>query len=495
MDLWSLLDDLHVGEKPPHPAPLPPVTSLLPRLQGRLTDGGSDPSALIGHVARLFQEADARWLFSPAEEGWAELEAAYASVVRALIGCAALPPSDEDRGPPPPDDYRHVPAVATQVCSALQALLGRLEEAEGGARGLLLAVAPHVCVFAVTHFQEQAWSSSSSRLAAQSLQGALLRAGSWTSSAHLLMGEAGLGKEGEGHTGGILGGVLDDLQPQLTRDSWRRGGEAAKLVFAWTLLQVTRPALAPQLPRLLPPALLLSDHHAVENCMLGVACLHHIVLHTPACELRQYNRGQVVYQTLLKHLYSSQAPLLQRVLACLLDLLLVLEKPPSSVSPPRRKPCRHDDVLRLLLTHMEAEHKVLLRRVYASALPAYLDRVGVAVCRHLRRLERVVVGYLEVSDPPEETSRLKVLEALQTAMAAAWPRFACRVDVLLPCLLRLLADMSCDPPPPEAVRHQLTTRASRCVTLLHAIAHRDLQVDSGWEGLGGLATVTMTTES
>lgn len=51
-----------------------------------------------------------------------------------------------------------------------------------------------------------------------------------------------------------------------------------------------------------------------------------------------------------------------------------------------------------------------------------LCRVGVAVCRHMRRLERVVLGYLEVPDPPEETSRLKVLQALQNTVRAAWPR-------------------------------------------------------------------------
>lgn len=49
-------------------------------------------------------------------------------------------------------------------------------------------------------------------------------------------------------------------------------------------------------------------------------------------------------------------------------------------------------------------------------------RMGVAVCRHLRRLERVVLGYLEVTDPPEETSRLKILEVLQKTSRAAWPR-------------------------------------------------------------------------
>ncbi|XP_054630592.1 TELO2-interacting protein 2 [Dunckerocampus dactyliophorus] len=503
MDVSSLLDELHLctpplGENPLPSSPLPPITSLLVHLQRHLIGGASDKHSLIGYVARLFQKADAHWLFSPAsaEELWAELEAAHISVVCALIGCAALAPCDDNRGLPPPGDYRHVPALATQVCSTLQALLGRLEEAGVGAReGLLLAMAPHVCVFAVTHFQEQAWSDFSSRRAAQSLQGALLKAGSWTNSAHLLMGNVGLGKDGEGQTGGILGGVLDVLQPQLTKESWRHG-EAAKLVFAWTLLQVTRPALAPHLPRLLPCALLLSDHHAVENCMLGVRCLHHILLHTPACELRQYNRGQVVYQALFKHLYTSEDDVIQRVLECMLDLLLVLEKPPSSAGTHRRKPSRHDDVLRLLLTHMEGEHKVLLRRVYASVLPAYLNRMGVAVCRHLRRLERILIGYLEISDPPDETSRLKVLEALQITLAAAWPRFVCRVDMLLPCLLRLLVDVSRDPHLQEAARHQLTSQASRCVALLHAAARRDLQqVDSMWEELDCLTTVTMATES
>lgn len=85
---------------------------------------------------------------------------------------------------------------------------------------------------------------------------------------------------------------------------------------------------------------------------------------------------------------------LQPTLWCLLDLLLVLEKPPCTPRPSAspRKPCRHDDVLRLMLTNMEAEHKVALRRVYASALPAYVDRWVASTPAHrgaeLVRLER-----------------------------------------------------------------------------------------------------------
>uniref|UniRef100_A0A3Q0QVR3 TELO2 interacting protein 2 n=1 Tax=Amphilophus citrinellus TaxID=61819 RepID=A0A3Q0QVR3_AMPCI len=306
--------------------------------------------------------------------------------------------------------------------------------------------------------QDQVWTSTASRAAAQHLQEALLSAGGWRDSAHLLMGDTEESR-------GILGEILHILQPQLTKCSF----------FTCVLVQVTRPSLSPHLPHLLPPSLLFSDHHRPENCMLGVRCLHHIVLNTPAAELRQFNRAEVLYQALFKHLYTTEATVIQLVLACLLDLLLILEKPPSCSSS-RRKPCRHDDVLRLVLTHMEAENKVVLRRVYAAALPAYIDRMGVAVCRHLRRLERVVLGYLEVRDPPQETTRLKMLEALQKTARAAWPRMQCRVNVLLRCLLRLLVDVSSDTDLCDSLKQQLMDQSAACIRLLDACSRGSVQV-------------------
>ncbi|XP_040898796.1 TELO2-interacting protein 2 isoform X2 [Toxotes jaculatrix] len=511
MELSSLLHDLHLSspDEPLPSASLPPITKLLPRLEEKLIGASSDSetSSLIGSVERLFQTADPDWLFSPAsaneEDGRAELQLAYASLISALIGCAALPLCDDDCSSLSAAAYQSVPSRAVPVCSALTALLGALGNWER--TGLLLTVAPPVCVFAVTHFQDQVWTSSSSRAAAQSLQEALLRAGGWRDPAHLLMGDSSEREEGEGGKNrGTLGGVLDVLQPQLTKDSWQRC-EAVKLVFVWLLLQVSRPSLSPHLPRVLPPSLLLTDHYRPENCMLGVRCLHHIILNTPAADLRQFNRAEVLYQALIKHLYTTEAAVIQLALSCLLDLLLVLEKPPSSLGPSstRRKPCRHDDVLRLVLTHMEAEHKLALRRVYASALPLYVDRMGVALCRHLRRVEKVVLGYLEVRDPPEETNTLKILEVLQKTMRAAWPRMECRTSVLLRCLLRLLVDVSSDSQLSDSVKQQLMSQSTVCIKLLDGCSQGNLQpllrqVDSSCcspEVLGCLVTTTMTTES
>ncbi|XP_041856110.1 TELO2-interacting protein 2 isoform X2 [Melanotaenia boesemani] len=501
MELSSLLHDLNFSsspsEKPLPSAPLPPITELLSQLQEKLiglTDEPSERSSLIGQVEQLFQTAPPDWLLSPGSDdldtGWAELKAAYNSLISTLIGCAALPVCEDDCSSLSAAANLNVPSRATAVSAALTALLGNWEG--GDVTGLLLTVAPPICVFAVTHFQDQVWTSPSSRAAARCLQDVLLKAGGWRDSSYLLMGDR------EEQKRGILEGILDVLQPQLTKDSWQRC-EAVKLVFAWTLLQVTRPILSPHLPRLLPPSLLLSDHYRPENCMLGVRCLHHILLNTPAADLRQFNRAEVLYQALIKHLYTNEAVVIQPVLSCLLDLLLVLEKPPSSLSPSssRRKAGRHDNVLHLVLTHMEAEHKVALRRVYASALPAFIDRMGVAVCRHLRRVERVVLGYLEVGDPPEETSRLKILEVLQKTTKAAWPRMQRRVNVLLRRLLRLLVDVSANAQLDDSVRRQLMDQSAVCIQLLDACSHGRVQlllqqVDSSCcssEVLSCLATV------
>lgn len=50
-------------------------------------------------------------------------------------------------------------------------------------------------------------------------------------------------------------------------------------------------------------------------------------------------------------------------------------------------------------------------------------RLGVLVARHLKRLERVIVGYLEVCDGPEEEARLGILETLRCTIEHAWPRY------------------------------------------------------------------------
>ncbi|NXR40105.1 TTI2 protein, partial [Zosterops hypoxanthus] len=95
------------------------------------------------------------------------------------------------------------------------------------------------------------------------------------------------------------------------------------------------------------------------------------------------------------------------------------------------------------------------------------SRLGILIVRHLKRLERVILGYLEVSDGPEEKARLGILETLQCTIQHAWPRMPCRLPVLLKALLRLLWDVHTDQgPTPEPVRAALLHGATQCLILL-----------------------------
>lgn len=70
------------------------------------------------------------------------------------------------------------------------------------------------------------------------------------------------------------------------RETWKRN-EAAKHVFSWLLVRVGRPFLADYLDKVFPPSLLISDDYRLENKILGVRCLHHIVLHVVRNEIEE----------------------------------------------------------------------------------------------------------------------------------------------------------------------------------------------------------------
>ncbi|KAJ8263569.1 hypothetical protein COCON_G00160260 [Conger conger] len=430
-------------------------------------------------VQQLFESGDAHLLFSEccANEG-ANIKNVYLEIVSSLTQFAALPVCEADSGDLPASSYEDIPEKASAVCAALLALDRRLGAGNDvpcchgpstPSGPLARALAPRLFVFAATHLHNQPWTSETSRTAASSLLTAVVQGSGFTSSSQLLCGNTV-----DEHTG-ILSAVLEILKPELTKENWKRN-QATKHIFAWTLTQVGRPWLAEFLDRVFPPSLLISDDYRTDNKVLGVLCLRHILLNVPAADLRQYNRAQVLYHALFNHLYVAEAELIEAVLPCLLDLLSVLEKPPVGTRVPR-KPNHYDQVLRLILTHMEMEHKLALRRVYVRNVALFIDRMGITAVRHLKRLESVILGYLEVSDAPLEQTRLSILEVLKKTIQHAWPRLECRMTVLVRALLRLLVDVSedCTSAPP-AVREELLSRATHCLQLLDYCSQGKLKV-------------------
>ncbi|NWX13687.1 TTI2 protein, partial [Aegotheles bennettii] len=104
-------------------------------------------------------------------------------------------------------------------------------------------------------------------------------------------------------------------------------------------------------------------------------------------------------------------------------------------------------------------------------------RLGIQIARHLKRLERVILGYLEISDGPEEEARLGILETLQCTIEHAWPRMPCRLPVLLKALLKMIWDVHTDQgPTPEPVKAVLLQGATECLILLDRCSEGQVKV-------------------
>ncbi|XP_070924509.1 TELO2-interacting protein 2 isoform X1 [Macaca nemestrina] len=400
---------------------------------------------------RLFEGSGARLRGMPETLG---------QVAKAVEKYAAPRKEEEGGG----DGHSEVAEKAAKVGLLFLKLLGKVETAKNSLVGPAWQTGLHhlagpVYIFAITHSLEQPWTTPRSREVAREVLTLLLQVTECSSVAGFLRGE----NEDEK---GSLSVILGLLKPDLNKESWKNN-PAIKHVFSWTLQQVTRPWLSQHLERVLPASLLISDDYQTENKILGVHCLHHIVLNVPAADLLQYNRAQVLYHAVFNHLYTPEHHLIQAVLLCLLDLFPILEKTLHWKGDGARPTTHCDEVLQLILTHMEPEHRLLLRRTYARNLPAFVKRLGILTVRHLKRLERVIIGYLEVYDGPEEEARLKILETLKLLMQHTWPRVSCRLVVLLKALLKLICDVARDPNlTPESVKSALLQEATDCLILL-----------------------------
>ncbi|XP_042742227.1 TELO2-interacting protein 2 isoform X2 [Lagopus leucura] len=391
--------------------PQPPAEQVLRQL-GQLL---SQRPGVITELGALLEAAEPRWLFG------AGSPAALGELAAALSAFAALPEREQDAVELRDGDGAYAAAAerAADVGGVFLRLLAKLETAKAdeslgrAVEPVLRRVMGHIYVLAVTHIEEAAWTGVRSRAVATELLGALVRAAGCGTVAELLRGR----KEEE--EGGFAA-VMRLLRPRLGKDTWKRN-PATKHVFSWTLLHITRPWLSQHLEHVLPASLLISDDFREENKVLGVHCLHHIVLNVPGADLCQFNRAQVVYHALYNHLYSREAPLIQCVLC--------------------------------------------------------VDRLGILIARHLKRLERVILGYLEVSDGPEEEARLGILETLQCTIEHAWPRMPCRLPVLLKALLKMMWDVHTDQgSTPEPVRAALLQRATECLILLDRCSEGQVKI-------------------
>ncbi|XP_057361162.1 TELO2-interacting protein 2 isoform X4 [Manis pentadactyla] len=403
-------------------------SQILHRFTSQESLRDKERNAALRDLSALMEGTDCDRLFEGSGTSLRGMPEMLGQVVKVLGKYAAPPKEQEGKSA----GYSEVAEKAAAVGLLFLNLLRKVEAAKNlvypAWKTSLRHLAGPVYIFAITHSLEQPWTSPRSQDVAGDVLALLLQVTECSSVAGFLHGE------NEDEKGRFIV-IMELLKPDLNKESWKNN-PATKHVFSQTLQQVTRPWLNQHLERVLPPSLLISDDYQTENKILGVHCLHHIVLNVA-------------------------------VLLCLLDLFPVLEKALHWKGDAARPRTRCDETLQLILTHMEPEHRLLLRRTYARNLPAFVRRLGILSVRHLKRLERVIIGYLEVYDGPEEEARLQILETLKLLMQYTWPRVPCRLVVLLKALLKLICDVARDPSlTPEPVKSALLEAATECLILL-----------------------------
>lgn len=206
MSIERLLRDLSIKSEAAD------VTSVLCEIRERLEESSADKPGILSRTAEVFRVSSRSWLFPEFSSG---LRSAYTALVDSCTQHAALPWCDPDSGTLPAPSYEQIPGRALAAGGALLALSARLGEAvqcgDSGAKALVHALTPALCVFSITHLQEQPWTDQSSRRCAEELLSCTVTARGSCSVQEMLCGADG------GATTGILGSILDLVQPDMTK--------------------------------------------------------------------------------------------------------------------------------------------------------------------------------------------------------------------------------------------------------------------------------------
>ena len=400
------------------------------------------------------------------ECGCVELYTNLASIIQ-QSGAVREFKDREDRGYHA-DDFSGVPARAILCMKVFGAILGRLVEeknscednAKSGARlmrKVLNVVSIGAFMLCLEHAEDHLWTSEQSMCASSSQIGQILRSTECTTVGDFLGCH-------QGGSSRFLTALLE-LKPKLSKSTWKINPAAIE-TFAWCVFNVRSSELAEQLELVLPPMLLLVDDFQVEHKCLGIRLLHHLTDNTSRTQLSWHGRARVIFDALRHQMYTHDATLVQLLHPCLLAVLRVVDATPGKGVSARKENC-YDEVLRQILTDMELEDKLVLRRAYVEKLPRLLGVMGINVVRHLVQLLRVVSAYLEIHDGPEELSRLATLDVLKTVIVVAWPRMSFYCGDILKCLLKLMYDVTVDPSQtPDDVSAELVTKTMECLQLL-----------------------------
>lgn len=373
------------------------------------------------------------------------------------------------------DDFVGVPDMASTLLSIYNIMFENfhneiMNEVIGG---FLSNIAPDLMYLVLEHIKENLWTSQMSRVMSQNLLKLIKTYYKCESNGELLIANRNLMNVDPAlriTEKSILTSMLKLLGPKLTKEGWTMF-PSAKCVFQWCLFNTRYPDFYDYLERFLPPSLNFVDDFIMENRVIGVQCLQHIMENVSPEQLRWYGHADVIYQAVKHQLHTNEAELNEVSFPAILSILQIVEKMQTSMEQqPYRNTAKHDEIIHIILLNAECESKIVLRQIVTKFLGDFVDVMGLASVKHLHRILKLVESYLEVYDGQGEITRMNVLDLLERVVKNTWPRIPSYTEMIIRMLLKFLCSIAIqDSQRTETQKSLLVDKISTCLKLLKII--------------------------
>lgn len=385
------------------------------------------------------------------------------SLLQRLILRACIPYlKDLQNRPCDASDFADLPEKAESVLKFVMSLLSREQDTEQ-IKAVVLEAIPSLLILIIEHQDTCMWTSKTSLALSKEALNKVKDILAVSSNEELLQYKI----SNDQHSS-ILVHILKHLSEKLKRESWMCY-PTLKAVYQWSLLHTKFPNMSEVYPKFLPTALLFTDDHVLENKILGVSCLYHIMQNTSREELRWYGQADVIYEALKHQMYTREAKLIDVLHPTLLYILSVVEKDPQYCTDPKglqRVPTKYDAIFHTILTDAYGEQNLTQRIALTGHLTPFVEKLGLLTLRHSNLLFKVIEEYLEAYDGKRRSAKPQILRLLKSVITAVWPRMSQYVDFILKILVKLLIDISAKDNYDSELVHSIEELSTQCLILL-----------------------------
>lgn len=415
----------------------------------------------IKRITKLIRMAPEKWV----EDYFCEIlkSSNIKDKLQHLMGRACVPCIKElEHKPCDKEDVVNVPERAESVLEFACSLLS-LETDEDNMKHLVSGALPHLLILVIEHEQPNLWTSKSSLSLSKEVLRKVKDVLSVSGNEDLLLYQVS-----KDHLSSILVHILKHLSEKLKRDTWMCF-PSLKMVYKWCVFNTRFPNMSEVFPKFLPTALLFTDDHVLENKILGVSCLYHVMQNTSREELRWYGQADVIYEALKHQMYTREANLIDVLHPALLYILSVVEKDPQYCTDSKgllRVPNKYDEIFHTILVDAYGEQNLALRMALTGHLTHFVEKLGLLTLRHTNLLFKLIEEYLESYDGKRHSAKPQILRLMKSVIIATWPRMSRYVDFILKVLVKLLIDISSKEMYDFELVHTLEELSTQCLILI-----------------------------